>query len=260
MPLSPETPQDPDDCRIPDHDESTEKKVDLGKQKSDEKTAENFIDDTEVSKRGENDFIKRKRDENSNENSMDESVDLTKKKKRVSVPTLNEVFERFPKLRTEIAENLDNESIISLKTVSRQMNQVLEEDRSFWMRRIKKFPLEVDKSKCSNVEKKKKAKLRSHLNRSVTGIVIPDNDIKTHFCLWCQKGHAQIWRHYITIHRDQPQIEELLNHQKKSPQRNHILRKLQREGDYENNMRTIAAKKGYFVVHWLADWAFESLL
>ena len=163
-------------------------------------------------------------------------------------------------MRTEIAENLDNESIISLKTASRQMNQVLEEDRSFWMRRIKKFPLEVDKSKCSNVEKKKKAKLRSHLNRSVTGIVIPDNDIKTHFCLWCQKGHAQIWRHYITIHRDQPQIEELLNHQKKSPQRNHILRKLQREGDYENNMRTIAAKKGYFVVHWLADWAFESLL
>ena len=70
---------------------------------------------------------------------MDESVDLAKKKKRVSVPTLNEVFERFPKLRTEIAENLDNESIISLKTASRQMNQVLEEDRSFWMRRIKKL-------------------------------------------------------------------------------------------------------------------------
>ena len=42
MPLSPETPQDHDYCRIPDHDESTEKKVDLGKRKSDE----NFIDDT----------------------------------------------------------------------------------------------------------------------------------------------------------------------------------------------------------------------
>ena len=46
MPLSPETPQDHDYCRIPDHDESTEKKVDLGKRKSDEKTNENFIDDT----------------------------------------------------------------------------------------------------------------------------------------------------------------------------------------------------------------------
>ena len=46
MSLSPETPQDHDYCRIPDHDESTEKKVDLGKRKSDEKTNKNFIDDT----------------------------------------------------------------------------------------------------------------------------------------------------------------------------------------------------------------------
>ena len=46
MSLSPETPQDHDYCRIPDHDESTEKKVELGKRKSDEKTNENFIDDT----------------------------------------------------------------------------------------------------------------------------------------------------------------------------------------------------------------------
>ena len=46
MSLSPETPQDHDYCRIPDHDESTEKKVDLGKRKSDEKTNENFIEDT----------------------------------------------------------------------------------------------------------------------------------------------------------------------------------------------------------------------
>ena len=44
MSLSPETPQDHDYCRIPDHDESTEKKFDLGKRKSDEKTNENFID------------------------------------------------------------------------------------------------------------------------------------------------------------------------------------------------------------------------
>ena len=70
---------------------------------------------------------------------MNETVDLTSKKKKASVPTLEEVFERFPKLRTEIAENLDNESIIRLKTVSRQMNQVLEEDRSFWLRKIKKL-------------------------------------------------------------------------------------------------------------------------
>ena len=46
MSLSPETPQDHDYCRIPDHDESTEKKVELGKRKSDEKTNENFINDT----------------------------------------------------------------------------------------------------------------------------------------------------------------------------------------------------------------------
>merc|ERR1711971_557935 len=137
MSFSPEALQDHDYCRIPDHDESTEKKVDLGKQKNDEKTNENFID--EVSKRGENDFVKRKRDENSNESSTNESVDLTSKKKRLSVPTLETVFERFPKLRTEIAENLDNESIISLKTVSRQMNQVLEEDRAFWLRKIRKL-------------------------------------------------------------------------------------------------------------------------
>ena len=141
MPLSPETPQDHDYCRIPDHDESTEKKVGLGKRKSDEKTNENFIDDikSEGSKRGKIDFVKRMRDENSNENSMNETVDLTSKKKKASVLTLEEVFERFPKLRTEIAENLNNESIISLKTASREMNQVLEEDRSFWLRKIKKL-------------------------------------------------------------------------------------------------------------------------
>ena len=46
MSFSPEALQDHDYCRVPDHDESTEKKVDLGKRKSDEKTAENFIDDT----------------------------------------------------------------------------------------------------------------------------------------------------------------------------------------------------------------------
>ena len=46
MSLSPETPQDHNYCRIPDHDESTEKKVELGKRKSDEKSKENFIDDT----------------------------------------------------------------------------------------------------------------------------------------------------------------------------------------------------------------------
>ena len=46
MSLSPETPQDHDYCRIPDHDESTEKKVELGKRKSDEKTNENFMNDT----------------------------------------------------------------------------------------------------------------------------------------------------------------------------------------------------------------------
>ena len=46
MSLSPETPQDHDYCRIPDHDKATEKKVELGKRKSDEKTNENFINDT----------------------------------------------------------------------------------------------------------------------------------------------------------------------------------------------------------------------
>ena len=50
MSLSPETPQDHDYCRIPDHDESTEKKVELGKRKSDEKTNENFIDDYDTGK------------------------------------------------------------------------------------------------------------------------------------------------------------------------------------------------------------------
>ena len=46
MSLSPETPQDHNYCRILDHGESTEKKVELGKRKSDEKSKENFIDDT----------------------------------------------------------------------------------------------------------------------------------------------------------------------------------------------------------------------
>ena len=132
MSVSPQMPQDHDYCRVPDHDESNEKKIDLGKRKSEKIKLDG-------SKRRKIDFVKQKRDENSNENSTIETDDLTTKKIRVSVPTLDEVLGRFPKLRTEIAENLDNESIISLKTVSRQLNQVLEEDRSFWMRKIKKL-------------------------------------------------------------------------------------------------------------------------
>merc|ERR1711971_845831 len=153
MSFSPEALQDHDYCRIPDHDESTEKKVDLGKRKSDEKTNENFFNDvkSEVSKRGENDLVKRKRDENSNESSINESVDLTSKKKRLSVPTLETVLARFPKLRTEIAENLDSESIISLKTTSRKIRKLYRINRitkkhhfyDSWKKIVRKTPVEI---------------------------------------------------------------------------------------------------------------------
>ena len=103
-----------------------------------------FIDDVKLewlNRLNRFDLCKRKMDETSIENSTDgnESVESIRKKKRLSVPTLDEVCARFPKLWIEIAEQLDNESMISLKTVSRQMNQVLGEDRSFWLRRIKQL-------------------------------------------------------------------------------------------------------------------------
>ena len=103
-----------------------------------------FIDDVKLewlNRLNRFDICKRKMDETSGESLSDgnESVEPIRKNKRLNVPTLDEVCARFPKLRTEIAEKLDNESTISLKIVSRQMNQALEEDRSFWLRRIKQL-------------------------------------------------------------------------------------------------------------------------
>ena len=103
-----------------------------------------FIDDVKLewlNRLNRFDICKRKMDETSSENSTDgnELVESIRKKKRLDVPSLDEFCARFPKLRTEIAEKLDNESMMSLKMVSRQMNQALEEDRFFWLRRIKQL-------------------------------------------------------------------------------------------------------------------------
>merc|ERR550532_3546905 len=118
-------------------DDSTERKTDLGKRKRDENSNENF-DDVKLewlNRLNRFDICKRKMDETSTENSTDgnELVESIRKKKRLDVPSLDEFCARFPKLRTEIAEQLDNENVMSLKMVSRQMNQALEEDRSFWL-------------------------------------------------------------------------------------------------------------------------------
>ena len=135
-------------------DESNEKKIDLGKQKSNE--ISNEIDDIKLkwlNRLNRFDFYKRKMDEDSNDN---KSVESTRKKKRVSVLTLDKICARFPKLRTEIAKKLDDESIINYKTglptclpsvravtvpslSCLSLNQVLEEDRSFWMQKVERL-------------------------------------------------------------------------------------------------------------------------
>ena len=103
-----------------------------------------FIDDVKLewlNRLNRFDVCKRNMDETSSENSTNgkELVESISKKKRLDVPSLDEFFARFPRLRTEIAKEIDNKSLMSLKMVSRQMNQALEEDRSFWLRRIKQL-------------------------------------------------------------------------------------------------------------------------
>ena len=60
-------------------------------------------------------------------------------KKKKSISELEILLMRFPQMCTGILKQLDNQSLTKLKQTSREFNQFIENDKTVWTRKIKRY-------------------------------------------------------------------------------------------------------------------------
>lgn len=102
--------------------------------------------------------------------------------------------------------------------------------------------LQISRKRKRKSAKKTAISLQSANNKE--GIRVWD---KIHFCLFCEISSTNITKHVLKKHKEEPQVREILMHQKKSKARKILIKKLNNAGDYKHNMKVLKSGSGTLV-------------
>ena len=67
---------------------------------------------------------------------------------------MEDIFIRFPQISELVLKNLDNQSLVKCRLVSRKLKTCIDEEKILWLRIIQKYYEDLDRYPCSEFPRK----------------------------------------------------------------------------------------------------------